>query len=116
MTGAEPDSLRPVDRDGLALGTVSLARKLIAFVLIRAHPQGLMTARIVETEAYPPGDAASHAFRGRTPRCGAMFNRPGHVYVYIAYGTSLMLNVSAEPEGVGAAVLIRAVEPLHGQE
>jgi DNA-3-methyladenine glycosylase len=116
MSGAETNPPPPVDRLSLGLDTVSLARRLIGSILVRSHPIGLMTARIVETEAYPPGDAASHAFRGRTPRCGAMFLEPGHAYVYVAYGTALMLNVSAEPAGTGAAVLIRAVEPLVGIE
>jgi DNA-3-methyladenine glycosylase len=116
MSGAEINPPPPVDRRSLGLDTVSLGHRLVGCVLVRAHRLGLMTARIVETEAYPPGDAASHAFRGRTPRCGAMFLGPGHAYVYIAYGTALMLNVSAEPEGTGAAVLIRAVEPLIGIE
>jgi len=109
-------ALKPLSRQSLNLDTVRLARHLIGRTLVREHPSGLMTGRIVETEAYPPGAAASHAFRGRTARCQSMFLRPGHAYVYLAYGTSFMLNVSAEPEGTGAAVLIRAVEPLAGIE
>ena len=66
----------------------------------------------METEAYLVGDAASHAFRGRTARNGAMFLKRGHAYVYISYGCWPMLNVSASEEGVGTAVLLRALEPI----
>jgi DNA-3-methyladenine glycosylase len=72
--------------------------------------------RIVETEAYLPGDAASHAFHGRRPRNRSMFLRRGHAYVYISYGVWPVLNVSSETEGVGAAVLLRAIEPIAGVE
>jgi DNA-3-methyladenine glycosylase len=70
--------------------------------------------RIVETEAYVPGDAACHAFNGRTARNTSLFLRHGHAYVYRAYGTSWMLNVSSEAEGIGAGVLVRALEPRFG--
>jgi DNA-3-methyladenine glycosylase len=70
--------------------------------------------RIVETEAYDIGDPAGHAWRGMTPRNRTLFLERGHAYVYLAYGTSFMLNVSSEAPGVGAGVLIRAIEPTHG--
>ncbi len=73
-----------------------------------------MRGRIVETEAYLPGDAACHAYRGETRRNRSLFLERGHAYVYIAYGTSFMLNVSADGRGVGTGVLIRAVEPVSG--
>lgn len=60
------------------------------------------------------GDAASHAYRGTTPRTRTMFLEHGRAYVYLAYGISFMLNVSSEVPGVGAGVLIRALEPLEG--
>jgi DNA-3-methyladenine glycosylase len=81
---------------------------------VRATPEGILSGRIVETEAYPVGDAAGHTYRGETARTHALFLRPGHAYVYLAYGVSYMLNVSSEPAGVGAGVLIRAVAPLEG--
>ena len=73
-----------------------------------------ISGRIVETEAYPPGDASGHAYRGRTARNQSLFLGRGFAYVYFIYGTSYMLNVSAEEPGVGAGVLLRAIEPLEG--
>jgi DNA-3-methyladenine glycosylase len=101
-------------RTELPEDTIRLARDLIGKLLIRETPDGVLSGRIVETEAYPVGDAASHAFRGETPRKRALFLSPGHAYVYLAYGVSYMLNVSSEAAGVGAGVLIRAMEPMEG--
>jgi DNA-3-methyladenine glycosylase len=75
-----------------------------------------MSGRIVETEAYPPGDASGHAYRGQTARNQSLFLGAGFAYVYFIYGTSFMLNVTAERPGVGAGVLLRALEPLDGIE
>jgi DNA-3-methyladenine glycosylase len=101
-------------RSGLPLDTVQLARYLIGKIVVRPTPEGVLSGRIVETEAYPVGDAAGHAYRGETPRNRALFLTRGHAYVYLAYGSSYMLNVSSEAAGVGAGVLIRALEPLEG--
>ena len=101
-------------RRALPLDTVELARYLIGKIVVREARGRVLSGRIVETEAYPPGDAAGHAFRGETARNGALFLSRGHAYVYLAYGTSLMLNVSSEAVGVGAGILIRALEPLMG--
>ena len=73
-----------------------------------------LVGRIVETEAYAPGDPSSHAYRGETKRNSSMFLAPGHVYVYLIYGTAYCLNISTEEPGVGAAILIRAIEPIAG--
>ena len=101
-------------RAELPSDTVELARYLVGKVVVREPPKGLLSGRIVETEAYPVGDAASHAYRGETARNRALFLSPGHAYVYLAYGVSYMLNVSSEAQGIGAGVLIRALAPLEG--
>ena len=106
----------PLARAGVPSDTVALARFLLGKVLVREMPAGQAAGRIVETEAYLPGDAACHAFRGMTPRNRSLFLAPGHSYVYLCYGTSHMLNVSSEAAGIGAGVLLRALEPLAGIE
>lgn len=84
-------------------------------ILVRAEARGLLAARIVETEAYlPEVDSASHAYRGPTARNRSMFLRRGHAYIYLIYGAYHCLNVTSESEDVGAAVLLRAAEPLEG--
>ncbi len=83
-------------------------------MLVRKLPEGVAAGRIVETEAYPTADAAGHAYRGKTPRNQSLFLERGHAYVYVAYGSSFMMNVSSEKAGVGAGVLIRAIEPTRG--
>jgi DNA-3-methyladenine glycosylase len=94
---------------------VPLARALIGTILVRRLPSGeLLTGRIVETEAYTPGDPSSHAYRGPTARNASMFKRHLHAYIYFIYGTAFCLNITSEEADEGAAVLIRAVEPLTG--
>lgn len=75
-----------------------------------------LIGRIVETEAYVMDDPASHAYRGMTARNRSMFGLHAHAYVYRIYGTSWCLNVSSEAPGIGAAALVRALEPLAGLE
>ncbi len=76
-----------------------------------------VTLRITEVEAYPwPGDSANHCRSGRTPRNAPMWGPPGHAYVYCCYGLHQMLNVVVQPEGQGAAVLIRGAEVVSGHE
>ncbi len=108
------DRYLPLSRLQLPIDTVSLARYLIGKVLVRETPEGVASGRIVETEAYVVGDAAGHAYRGLTRRNRALFLEPGRAYIYLAYGRSYMLNVSSEIAGIGAGVLIRALEPLEG--
>jgi DNA-3-methyladenine glycosylase len=105
---------RSLARSELPIDTASLARYLIDKVLVRECPEGTASGRIVETEAYVVGDAAGHAYRGMTRRNRSLFLERGHAYIYLAYGTSYMLNVSSEMPGMGAGVLIRALEPLEG--
>lgn len=108
--------LRPLARAELPADTVALARFLLGATLVRVLGGERLAGRIVETEAYLPDDAASHAFRGRTARNASMFLERGHAYVYISYGCWPMLNVASEGPGTGAGVLIRALEPLEGLE
>jgi DNA-3-methyladenine glycosylase len=98
----------------LPVETVALARFLIGKILVHDGAEGRVSGRIVETEAYLPDDPASHSFRGRSERNASMFLERGRAYVYLIYGTSLCLNVASETRGVGAAVLVRALEPLEG--
>lgn len=106
----------PIARSELPNDTIALARFLIGKLVVRDLPEGVVNGRIVETEAYIVGDAAGHGFRGMTPRNRSLFLERGHAYVYLAYGISMMLNVSSEMEGIGTGVLIRALEPLDGIE
>ncbi len=91
---------------------VEVARGLIGCTLEHAGTAGT----IVETEAYHESEPACHAFVGLTPRTRPLFGAPGRAYVYRSYGIHALFNAVCEPEGVGAAVLIRALEPTAGME
>jgi DNA-3-methyladenine glycosylase len=103
-------------RKNVPSDTVALAQALLGKVLVRRFDGGIAAGRIVETEAYLQQDPACHAFRGMTPRNRSLFLEHGYSYVYLCYGTSYMLNVSSEAGGIGAGVLLRALEPLYGTE
>jgi DNA-3-methyladenine glycosylase len=111
---SDASAVRRLRRDELPVDTTALARFLIGMTLVHDLETARLSGRIVETEAYVVGDAAGHAFRGETKRNRSLFGEIGHAYVYISYGCWPMLNVTAEVAGVGAGVLIRALEPLEG--
>ena len=103
----------PGPRARLAVEPLIAAQRLLG---ARLRANGV-TVRIVEVEAYHGGeDPASHAFRGITARNAVMFGPAGHLYVYRSYGIHTCMNVSAGPDGIGWAVLLRAGEVLEGRE
>jgi DNA-3-methyladenine glycosylase len=100
------------DRD-----TIAVARELLGKHLIHTSGGVERIGRIVEAEAYlGPHDRAAHSARGLTERTKIMFGPPGHAYVYLIYGMYYCMNVVTQPEGVAAAVLLRAIEPVHNIE
>lgn len=103
-----------ITRDFFARDTVAVARALLGKVLVVGQGQNRRAGLIVETEAYTQNDPASHAFAGPSRRNQSMFGPPGHLYVYLIYGMYYCANIVTEPKGIGAAVLLRAVEPLVG--
>jgi DNA-3-methyladenine glycosylase len=109
-------SVKRLRRRSLPVDTTALARYLIGKTLVHDLPLGTLSGRIVETEGYPPGDAAGRAFRGKTGSNASLFLGRGYCHVYFIYGSSFMVNVASEKSGVGAGVLLRALEPLQGIE
>jgi DNA-3-methyladenine glycosylase len=96
---------------------VTVARELLGKHLVHCHDGLIRVGRIVEVEAYLGAhDLAAHSSKGLTPRTKVMFGPPGHAYVYLIYGMHHCMNVVTEPEGHGAAVLLRAVEPVRNLE
>ena len=101
--------MRP-GREFYARSVHEVARDLIGCVVRHGETAG----RIVETESYHMEEPACHAYAGVTERTHVLFGSPGHAYVYFSYGIHSLLNAVAEEAGTGAAVLIRALEPVEG--
>jgi DNA-3-methyladenine glycosylase len=98
-----------------------VAPRLLGKLLVHKTRAGLLAGRIVEVEAYlgphnDPPDAAAHTYRGPTPRNRVLFGPAGYAYVYSIYGRYFCTNVSCEPEGRAGGVLLRALEPVAGEE
>jgi DNA-3-methyladenine glycosylase len=116
-------SIRPLDREFFARNPRRVARELLGKVLVRRNDFSsrlatpLLTARIVEVEAYlGEKDPAAHSAAGQTLRNAVLFGPPGYAYIYFIYGNHYCLNVSCEPAGKAGGVLFRALEPLSGIE
>ncbi|HEX2654352.1 MAG TPA: DNA-3-methyladenine glycosylase [Xanthobacteraceae bacterium] len=110
-------AIRRLEQAELPTETVALARFLIGKTLVHDQPDGgRLSGRIVETEAYPVGDASGHAFVGETRRNRSLFLDRGYCYVYLGYGLHYLCNVASEQAGIGAGVLLRALEPVSGIE
>jgi DNA-3-methyladenine glycosylase len=101
-----------VTAEYFARPVLEVARDMIGAVVRHGETAGV----IVETEAYHQDEAACHAYVGVTKRTATLFGAPGTAYVYRSYGIHALLNAVCEPEGVGAAVLIRALDPVDGVE
>jgi DNA-3-methyladenine glycosylase len=110
--GAEAPPSARLTRGFYARSVHDVARDLIGCVVRHGESAG----RIVETESYHMEEPACHAFAGVTDRTSTLFGEPGNAYVYFSYGVHSLLNAVAEEPGVGAAVLIRALEPVDGVE
>ncbi len=114
MPAKQIHPIRRLRRAELPIDTVKLARFLVGKTLVHDLTQGRLSGRIVETEAYPPGDPAGHAFTGHSQANNSLYLARGAAYVRFTYGVHWLFNVASEIPGVGAGVLIRALEPLDG--
>lgn len=115
-TGTLDVRRRPASRSVFLDDATSVAKRLLGSLLIVNAGSSSCAGRIVEVESYTQDDPASHSFRGVSPRNRSMFLVGGHLYVYRSYGVHWCLNVVCGSDGVGEAVLIRALEPISGIE
>ena len=106
--------MKPLSRSFYLRPTLQVAQELLGKYFIRRIGKNLLIGKIVEVEAYRSNDPASHSFRGKTNRNNVMFCEGGHLYVYFTYGMHFCANIVTGQNGIGEAVLIRAVEPLVG--
>jgi DNA-3-methyladenine glycosylase len=105
-----------LSREFYARPTLDVTRDLIGKVLVHDPPAGRTAGVIVEVEAYiGESDPACHAAPGPTARNAPLYGPPGIAYVYLNYGIHYLVNAVTEPVGSPAAILIRALEPLHGE-
>lgn len=102
--------------DFLKTDASSAAQRLLGCILERDIDGETIQVRIIETEAYDQTDSASHNYNGRTPRSEVMFGPAGRLYVYFTYGMHYCCNIVVGEVGYGAAVLIRAVEPINAHQ
>lgn len=111
------DSFKPLDLDFYHQDVTTVAQLLLGkYIAVDQGSELFTLAKIVETEAYDyPDDKGSHTYQGRrSPRNESMYKAAGSAYVYKCYGTNDMLNIVVGPEGIGKAVLIRAIQPIIG--